>query len=354
MRMGGATTSQRSHISSSSLSLMLVIGIAAQYSCSDTQPETSPEWTSTGPTSEVFNDLYYSESTNSLIAATGRNGIHIQSPAFTGSWKLLGLTLDDPRYIGSEVGAFSVTTVSSAMLVGFWRPWADSTSHIYRSVSNGWLPSDNGLSDRTGPIYSLLFARDGTVLAISADFIYASMDSGRSWLEREQLNRPRWGLLEEGPGGIWASAEFGSPIQSGLWHLTSGGETIEYRSLLSKLAPDSDVRVYSIAPLIDQLLIASGRRVYISNDVGETFQVLLETQEAVHLEVNPTNPLEMMAIADSLYVSENGGVSWAASSLPGRKLGRPAVDWDQRYLALPMLDQLGGSVYVRKLDDPES
>jgi len=239
------------------------------------------------------------------------------------------------------------------MLVGLWPPWADSTSSIYKAGPEGqWQAADRGIPKTV--IYSLLSTSAGVILALSPNSVYASVDSGSSWLESDQLNVVAlWGLLDEGPGGIWMAATFGSPTQSGLWHLISNGEIIDFKPLFGKLVADTDVRVYSIATTTNegQILIASGRRVYVSNDEAETFQVLLETEKAVHLEVNPTNPLELVAIADSLYVSEDGGMSWTVSSLPGHKLGRPAVAWDQRKLALPVLDQLGGTVYVRKLGD---
>ena len=146
------------------------------------------------------------------------------------------------------------------------------------------------------------------------------------------------------------TTEFGSPNQSSLWHLTPSGELIEYKTLAGKLAAESDVRVYSIAPAMSRLFIASGRRVYVSNDEAESFQILLEAQAAVHLEVNPADALELVAVADSLYISNDGGVSWIASSLPGRKLGRPAASWDDGMLAVPVLDQLGGAVHIRNLD----
>lgn len=323
-------------------------------SCSDEpMPIPTQDWENIGPVSEVFYQISFQQ--GSLFTAAGRNGVFQQTPQFTGPIDNLGLALTDPRYIGSPFGARSVLSLNDVLISSIGNPADSIRSLVYRadrSLSQvTWLPSDSGILMEEGGVYSLFETSKGEIFAGAPGNLYISTDQGSTW---ESFRT--WGPVEslvfhEGPGGLWAGGQYGGHRPS-LWAISDTG--VSQVQLEGKLVESGKVNVASVVTTDcrdHQMLLAAGRYVYKSNDLGQSFSVLLETSREVALLSNPSNCHEIIVVADSLYLTSDGGMIWNAVALPGEPIGHPAIEWQTRQLVIPILDETGGTVYGTTLPE---
>lgn len=168
----------------------------------------------------------------------------------------------------------------------------------------------------------------GAAAPPNTPYVFRTEDGGATWTKVEDLPPDLWcGLAVSGDGRTILA----SGIYSGLWRSDDGGATWAYSS-----RGISQVYVSSVAPhptLAGTAVAAAGRSgILVTADGGKTWEQAVGGEDgeqnvyAVSVAASPAKPGRFVAMAGGAWVSDDGGHTWNARTLPasGGYVGFPA------------------------------
>lgn len=191
---------------------------------------------------------------------------------------------------------------------------------IYRTTIDGtaWEATHAGLPDGGSPTGGQLAITAGNpaTLFYADDGVYKTVDEGDSW------NFSGTGISAINFEGVTANPDmpatlFTAPWRARLYHSEDGGATWGYTQPAPGVEPRRIVVAPSHSDIIYMGTVADG--IYRSTNGGMTWVAAnggIPSEDydyVVNLDVSPDNPLHVVAALDigRMYYSTNGGDSWA-------------------------------------------
>jgi len=319
----------------------IALFIFGSSSCEDAMGPRSP-WRALGLESDYFSQIVVTDS--ALYSANGVFGVYEQKPAYTGPWRSLGLDFLKDQFISYDLGVRTVLPLPQGeILAGVWNISTSDTVSVFRydPLTENWSPSSIGVSREI--VYDLEQLESGTILSATSGGLFASDDQGHSWnfLIREQALS---GTICQTASRVYAGGEtiFQTP-----YLVNSPGGTSEWTDLAiaGKITFEKDgitgISAHEESP---ELYITTSERVFKSTNGGQSFTSILDFACGTGI-FGDQDSERLIALGDSVYLSDDAGLSWTTYGLPSQCFGSGNVDWVRNKLIVPVLMHDGGLFY---------
>ena len=306
---------------------------------SEPTPQQKPLelWTSLSLAGYAFSQILLAD--DCLFIAAGHDGVLVQKPAFFGEWKNIGLSFPEEKDERSSDGVTDLTLLDGQLFAGVFLKSLHIKPTVYKFDTSDSSWTATNISGRKFNIRALATTKSGGLLASTLqNGILLSSDEGNSW-------QRVWGQ----EGTLAAPTVF----HIGQDELLAGGRTPIFRPFLLKSADDGrnwesipmagipqiDGGLTSIAKRYvnptELYITAAGHFLLKSTDGGLNFTPILAVVTVPKVFINPFNDEEMLAVNDSLFVSQDGAQTWDSYPSPGgQRLGTTTADWSRRYVAI--------------------
>jgi hypothetical protein len=203
------------------------------------------------------------------------------------------------------------------------------TRNNYRT---NWARSDSGIP--TDTVLSLLATSDGAVWAATANKgAFVSADTGESWSQQSlALSYLRARLIQQQE--VLLIAGRGSGFGPILHVSPNAGRTWSYGAIVGVPEVDGGTVVgAAVLTDVDENIIATvdgseGHYAVVGNSDRGPFRIAKSFAARADVIVSPTAPTQILVFADSLYRSQDLGVTWESFPCPGMgTFGLATVDW---------------------------
>jgi hypothetical protein len=307
---------------------------------------THAYWTPLFLVGDKFVDVVLED--GSLFVAERTQGVYVQSPAFTGGWRHLGLRIDDLDDPLRLYGLTSLAVDGDLMVAGLNLPPGDPRPELLQRRLNDpdWVPSQiqpNSL------VRDLVKTAPGKIIGLD-DVATFSSDDGAVWTSSpSQLHGLELGHLFEGSDGLYCGGH-GAQREPKLFRSEDGGDSWKQVNL-SKSLGVSVGTIYAMAEASGPdpaRYLTVDADVYRSVDGGRTYEYLIELPRTPgHIHVNPEDPLEIIITGGPIFWTRDGGDFWDIFYLPRGLPSRfSRVDWEQEKMVVTVTDNLREAVYL--------
>jgi hypothetical protein len=318
--------------------------------CADTlEPPgnvTQTYWTPLFLVGSRFVDVVIED--GALFVAERTQGVYVQRPAFTGSWRHLGLRVDDLDDPLRLYGLTSLAVDGDLMVAGLNLPPGDPRPELlHRRLSDPeWVPSQ---LQPVSLVRDLVKTAPGNIIGLD-DLATFSSEDGAEWTSSaNQLQGLELGHLFEGKDGLYCAGH-GPQREPKLFKSEDGGSNWKQVNL-SKTLGVAVGTIYAMAEASGPdpaRYLTVDADVYRSLDGGRTFEYLIELPRTPgHIHVNPENSEEIIITGGPVFWTRNGGEFWDVFYLPRGLPSRfSAVDWEQKMMVVTVHDNIREAVYV--------
>ena len=306
----------------------MLSGFWTCHNSNTTEPSAKVSlWTSLDLNSDTFSQVFYHE--DGLYVSAGRHGVFVQTPAFFGEWKHIGLEFPEFDGTNPRLGVNGVTFLGERIFASAFVHQTAPNIFLWSNNDSSWAAVAQGVPNTF--ILSMISLDDRFLLVSTFDRGYQrSSDGGTTWSQvfgrdGNLLGEATFQISTEFVYAGWQSAFF-TPF---LHRSDDHGLTWEDIVLNGLLSTDGRINSIGTDLASSSLYICVDSIVYVSMNGGDTFAPILQSNSDAHVVVNPFDADEVWVASDSLYVSHDAGRSWQGHSLPpdGQTLGKMAVDW---------------------------
>lgn len=279
---------------------------------------------------------------DSLVYVSGSGGTILKTTDRGNTWEILYTGLS-----GANFYSIYFLNADTGYVAG-------TAGAIYRTYDGGstWTSINSSISSFTGVHNSLYFknANEGFIGSgqSAQKSIYKTTNGGTTWTLQKitpGVSFRDFSFVND-TGYVFAQETFNVKPPS-FWRTLDGGQT--WDSLTSIGTVQSNVwdicfTTKDTGYLAASTTPASGGQILKTTDAGVTWSVV-KTSTIPFYTIHFVNKLKGYAVAEDVYVTSDGGLTWTALAVPNSSLSNGKIRGKQNYVY--MTGQLGGTGLFR-------